>query len=347
MALLLPGLVRFRFRWIMKGLVLSCHACSNPCARALAIVLLVAGCSGPEALYRSKPGAFPVRTVEDLLLHDEVQRRSMKVRLHYPDGLGPFPLIVYSHGAFCSPAMYDLVTRHWASHGYVVALPHHLDSLDNPERMAPDQLARLLASRVRDLSFLLDARADLQLAVDRPMRIDPERAAVSGHSFGGMIAMIKSGLYLKDGQYDLPGASADPRFDAAVIMSGVGPMPQMTEDAYAGLAGPLFASGGTLDEGNIGTGEIFPWEWRMSPFTLAPAGDKYSLVLEDGDHYLGGLICREDRGGNPDPEGVTIVRAVSTIFLDAYIRGDQAARRYLQTTNIGDVTKGRARFESK
>ncbi len=130
-------------------------------------------------------------------------------------------------------------------------------------------------------------------------------------------------------------------------MSGVGPMPQMTEDAFSGLTRPLLASGGTLDEGNIGSGEIFPWQWRMSPFTLAPAGDKFSLVLQDGDHYLGGLICREDRGGDPDPEGVQIVRAVSTTFLHAYVRGDDDARRYLQTANIERVTEGRARFEAK
>ena len=137
------------------------------------------------------------------------------------------------------------------------------------------------------------------------------------------------------------------RFRAAVVMSGVGPMPQMAEGAFAGLTRPLLASGGTLDEGNVGSGETFPWEWRMSPFSLAPPGDKYALVLDHADHYLGGLICRAERGGEDDPGGLAIVRAVQAAFLDAYLKDDAAARRFLATADVAALTAGRARLERK
>jgi hypothetical protein len=139
-------------------------------------------------------------------------------------------------------------------------------------------------------------------------------------------------------------------------MSGVGRMPpipgmpqiaKMSVDPFAGLTGPLIATGGTLDEGNVGTGEIFPWQWRMSAYTESPPGDKYYLALENADHYLGGLICRDNRGGEADPEAVHIVRAAQTAFLDAYIKQDAEALNWLRTTDFKALTDGRATFETK
>jgi len=139
-------------------------------------------------------------------------------------------------------------------------------------------------------------------------------------------------------------------------MSGVGEMPptpgmtnqeRMSEDPFGSLTGPLFASGGTLDEGNVGTGVIYPWQWRMSGYTESPPGDKYSLVFENADHYLGGLICRDNRGGEADPEAARIVRAAQTAFLDAYIKQDAEALKWLKSTDYAALTNGRADFEYK
>jgi hypothetical protein len=229
----------------------------------------------------------------------------------------------------------------------VVLAPYHLDAMDNPRRMQPGDLPMLLSARVRDLSFVLDSLDQVEARAGLEGRLERGRAAVAGHSFGGMIAMIKSGLRLKTGEYRYPGDSADPRFVAAAIMSGVGPMDQMADDAFDGLTRPLMASGGTLDEGNIGSGEIFPWQWRMSAYSLAPPGDKFEVVLDRGDHYLGGLICRPDRGGAPDAEGLGIVQAETTAFLDAYLRNDSAAQDYLRSATLAQATSGRASFAAK
>jgi predicted dienelactone hydrolase len=269
------------------------------------------------------------------------------MRVAAPRDAGSHPVVVFSHGAFCYPQNYARVTDHWVTHGYIVIAPDHLDSPNNRERMGPERLARLLESRIRDLTFVADSAGRILQAAGFVARADTARMAVAGHSFGGMLAQIKAGVALKDPATGAAVSHADPRFRAAIVMSGVGPMPQMADNAFAGLAGPLIASGGTLDEGNVGSGQIFPWEWRMSPYTLAPPGDKYSVVLERGDHYLGGLICREDRGGEDDPEGVAILRALQTTFLDAYLKDDRAALRFLGTADVAALTKKRARFERK
>lgn len=82
----------------------------------------------------------------------------------------------------------------------------------------------------------------------------------------------------------------------------------------------------------------------MSPYALAPPGDRYSVVLDKGDHYLGGLMCRPDRGGDDDPEGAAIDAALTLAFLDAYVKGDGKAARFLRTADVPALTGGRAQF---
>ena len=137
-------------------------------------------------------------------------------------------------------------------------------------------------------------------------------------------------------------------------MSGVGEMPQMAEGSFGEVPGPVLVTGGTLDLGNIGGPTIYPWEWRMSAFGLTPPGDKYSVVLEEGDHYLGGLICREDRGGSDnkggahDEEGMKIFAGATTAFLDAWLNNDAAAKQFFMNfESHAAITAGRARFAQK
>jgi hypothetical protein len=324
----------------------------NPCrgrlgavALATAAALALGGCA-QRSLPRLEPGPHAV-AVGAATLHDAVEGRDIAVRLAAPAEPGRYPVVVFSHGAMCYPEKYAAVTDHWASWGYVVVAPNHLDSPNSRTKLTPDLLPKLLDSRIRDLTLVTDSAATLLAGANLAATPDPARMAIAGHSFGGMLTQIKMGLLLKDPRTGSALSRADARYRAALVMSGVGPMPQMAPDAFAGLRGPLLASGGTLDLGNVGSGEIFPWEWRMSAYTLAPPGDKYSLVLERGDHYLGGLICREDRGGDDDAEGAAIVRAVQVTFLDAWVRDDARERRALATLNVGALTGGRARLGRK
>jgi predicted dienelactone hydrolase len=309
---------------------------------ALGAAFLIA--CAPTRHYETGPGPHAV-SVTDTAIHDPCRSRDIRLRVAAPAAAGPYPVVVFSHGAFCDPQNYARVTDHWASHGYVVIAPHHLDSPGNGERLRADQASMLMESRIQDLTVVMDMLP--RLSAQGSGSPDTARAAIAGHSFGAMLAMIKVGLLLEDPVGGAPVSRADPRFRAAVVISGVGPMPQMAENAFDGLTGPLFASGGTRDEGNVGTGEIFPWQWRMAPYDLAPAGDKYSLVIENADHYLGGLICREDRGGADDFEGVQILTALSLAFLEAYVRDDPAARRFMDRVDVAALTAGRARFERK
>ena len=310
------------------------------------LAVLAAGASSSETLYKVEPGPYDVRIVDELTLTDAVQGRDVTLRLLYPDGAGPFPLVVYSTGAFCWPQMYDRVTTHWVSHGYVVITPNHLDSPNNAEPPRPDQFSDLLPSRLRDVSFVVDELDEISEQAKIAGKIDQERIAIGGHSFGAVISMMKTGLYLKDEYKGSWGEPYDARFQAAVLMSAPGPgMEQMTDNAYDGLSKPLIATGGTNDVGRIDPGDYPRAEWRTVAYQLAPPGDKYSVIVQDADHYLGGLICNPERGGEPDPEGVAIVRAMTTAFLDAYIKDDEVALEFLNTADVSERTDGRALYQ--
>jgi hypothetical protein len=312
----------------------------------IGVAVLAAAASSNEALYKIEPGPYDVRIVDELTLNDAVQGRDVTLRVLYPDGVGPFPLVVYSTGAFCWPQMYDPVTTHWVSHGYVVITPNHLESPNNAEPPRPDQFADLFPSRLRDVSFVVDELDEIGRRVDIQGKIDAERIAIGGHSFGAVISMVKIGLQLKDEYKESWGEIYDARFQAAVLMSAPGPgMEHMAANAFDGLGKPFIATGGTNDVGRVDPGDYPREEWRTVAYQLAPPGDKYSVIVQDADHYLGGLICNPERGGEPDPEGVAIVRAMTTAFLDAYIKDDEVALEFLKTADVSERTDGRARFQ--
>ena len=314
------------------------------------LLVACAGTSAPDVTaYKIDPGPYDVAVADGLILKDPEQDRDVKFRVAYPKGEGAFPVIVYSNGAFCFTNMYANVTDHWVSHGYVVVQPYHLDTPDSGGRPDLSQRDALVLSRLRDMSFALDALDDIEAQLpDFVGETDRDNMAVGGHSFGGWITLTKSGVPLDLTKDGMPEDYSDDRFDVAVVMSGVGQMEQMADDAFSYMNRPTFASGGTLDLGNVGDGNIYPWEWRMAAFYEAPTGGQYyGLVLDEGDHYLGGLICREDGGGEADPQGVSIVNGASTAFLDAYLKGDRKALNFLKTADFDSLTNGRATFETK
>jgi predicted dienelactone hydrolase len=324
-------------------------------ARPLLVALVVAaaaagaaGCasSSPARDYLARPpGTYAVGTAM-LTLADPKSGREIPLRVAYPKAPGPHPAVVFSHGALCYAQHYAVITDVWAAHGYVVVLPDHLDSPNNATPPRPDR-DLLLNQRIADLAAALDGLEDIVTRAGVPGGIDTNRVAIAGHSFGGMQAMIQAGLPVlgPDGQ---PVSHRHPRVKAAVVMSGVGPLPGITtEQGYAALTLPLIATGGTLDIGDVGGPVKFPWEWRMSGYDLAPAGDKYRVALEEGDHYLGGLMCLPNRGGAPDPEGARLDAALTLAFLDAYLRNDPAAAKFLQSADIPALSGGRVRYARK
>ena len=322
---------------VLGGMLAACAFCA------------AAGAAEPD-LYKIDPGPHSVVTIEQLTVRDPVRDQDVSLRVLYPDGEGPFPVVVFSSGAFCWPQMYDRITGHWVTHGYIVIAPNHIDSPNNAAKPTPDQFPLFFPSRLRDVSFVLDSIEEIGAEAGIRDKIDTQSAGVAGHSFGAGIAMIKIGLGVKPEYRGEWGEPYDDRFRAAVLLSAPGPgknVKEISEDGYDTVRKPLIATGGTNDIGRVDPGGLTPAEWRRLAFTMPPPGDKYSVITEGSDHYLGGLICNPDRGGEPDHAAVEIVRAMTTAFLDRYLKDEDSAQTFLRTADVGRLTDGRADYRTR
>jgi predicted dienelactone hydrolase len=54
----------------------------------------------------------------------------LPVRAIWPDGEGPFPVIVFSHGLHLNRDGYKPRVEHWARNGFLVLLPTHDDRVN-------------------------------------------------------------------------------------------------------------------------------------------------------------------------------------------------------------------------
>ncbi len=314
----------------------------------IAVFATVPAQAGVLDLYKSLRGDEDVNVAYPVMLDRPGRMIPLSVRVTWPAGKGPYPLIVFSQGALCPKNMYTAVTDHWTSHGYVAISPLHLDSESNGFEFQDLAGKDLVGERVQDMTYILDALDSIENKVPGlEGKINRDHIAAAGHSFGGQIALAMTGLETVDPKTNKPLNVADDRYDVAVVLSGVGPLPNIAEGAFARYMGPVYSSGGTKDLGATGQGPVHPWPWRMAAYFETPPGNSYGVVLDEGDHYYGGLICRETAGGTPDHEGLSIIRGTSTAFLDAYLKDNTAAKEFLANSDVQSLTNNRASLERK
>ncbi|NMB76388.1 MAG: hypothetical protein GYA21_14820 [Myxococcales bacterium] len=103
---------------------------------------------------------------------------------------GPYPLILFSHGAYGLRQQSISYTIHLASHGYVVAAPDHQGNTVWDmirDGYHPGSVPNSSYLRVQDMKFLLQVLLQRAEDPEDPLYwlLDFKRAGVSGHSFGG------------------------------------------------------------------------------------------------------------------------------------------------------------------
>jgi predicted dienelactone hydrolase len=308
------------------------------CVLALALPL-----SAADSLYKADPGPYEFEIVNDLTLEDAKRNERLPVRVTYPKGEGPFPVIVFSHGAWASRNLYFPLATHWASHGYVVIQPSHRDSVGRGLEFGDTVVftGNYPLSRIADVKFLIDSCGKLGVAALEG-KMDCETVGVGGHSYGAGTTTAIGGLtaFGPGGQTRTAG---DPRVDAIVVLSGQGLGRSQNEDSWKSITIPMIVITGTRDPGRGGQG----YKWRIDPFTYAEPPDKYLLVIEGADHSFGG-VSHTERGrpgigerDNPEiPAHVDYVQSSTTAFWDAYLLGNEEAMAFLATGVMDRLTDG-------
>jgi predicted dienelactone hydrolase len=305
----------------------SCHL--------LVVVLISIGWSGEAKTVRAEDapnsaelGPYKVHTIARLTPNDSKREKELELRIHYPEAKGPFPLIVWSHGAGGSKDNYLTLMVHWASYGYVTIQPTHSDSRSLAANPRAPVSFRDWQNRPADVSFILDSLAELE-AREPALKglIDSKRVGVGGHSFGANTAQLIGGAkaFPVGGEKSF----ADPRVAAVMLLSGQGPGEMLTEKSWSDFKTPMFVMSGSAD-GPTRTGQ--PAEWRKKPYELSPPGDKYLVWVEGLDHGYGGITGWNFNPRNkPNADHVRYTKILTKAFWDAYLKENGEARTYLQT----------------
>jgi len=336
----------------------------------------------------SAPGAYAsgatldVRTADEVILHDAARGKDLPVKVYYAATGGPYPVIVFSHGAGGSKDVGAGLLSYWAEHGYVVIAPTHEDSIELRraqgeqagmggivERFGTDPQYRL--SRVADDSFVISSLDELARRVpELAGKVDPARIGVGGHSAGAMTAMLSGGAR-NDMAINGPGGPEaadlrDGRVSCILVLSGQGITPLLSafnEHSWDGVDEPMMVMTGSLDE-STRTAQT-PLS-RCEPYYYAPAGGKYLVYIEGATHMsftgkLGGDAGPDERLSGPMNRALGLsaqqehwaesydqaaifswVRMASLAFWDAHLKGSEMARQWLESGALDSLSHGQA-----
>ncbi|MCX5859350.1 MAG: dienelactone hydrolase family protein [Proteobacteria bacterium] len=175
-----------------------------------------------------------------------------------------FPLIIHAHGFFGTRSQSDFLTRHLASHGYVVVSPDF--PLTNMSTPGGPSMYDVL-NQPGDVSFLIDTFINFSKTPGNSFSgmIDEEAVGVSGHSLGGLTSVLVSSSP----------AYRDSRVKAALPLAPFDCF--LNENSFTDAGIPVLFMGGNTDL-------ISEFESNLArPFELADH-PKYLVEIAGGTH---------------------------------------------------------------
>jgi predicted dienelactone hydrolase len=200
--------------------------------------------------------------------------------------VGPFPLVVYSHGSGGLRYIASFLTERLASYGFVVAAPDHTGNTAIDLLAGTTADPQLLAiDRPLDVTFVIDelqfrstTTGDLLsgTVADGPV-------GVVGHSAGGYTAIATATGHVTE----LDAVEPDSRVGAVVAMAPA--TGALTDEELARLAVPTLLIGGDADT----TTPIDPNMTR--PWRLMAASPAYFVEIEGAGHQTFTDVCTYDR----------------------------------------------------
>lgn len=266
----------------------------------------------------------------DLEVMDGARDRTIPVAIYLPAASGPAPVVLFSHGLGGSRDNNRYLAEHWAARGYVCVFLQHPGSDESVWRDVPPlrrmtalkraASARSFTDRVRDVPAVLDQLERWNRSGPLAGRMDLAHIGMTGHSFGALTTQAVSGQSFGRRSF------TDPRIDAALPMSPSRPRTGDVRAAFADVTIPWMVMTGTEDTSPINDTDVAD---RLAVFPALPPGSKYQLVLDGAQHSaFGDRALPGDRGAR-NPNHHRAILALSTAFLDAYLRGDREARAWL------------------
>ncbi|MFF3488607.1 alpha/beta hydrolase family protein [Streptomyces sp. NPDC002701] len=274
----------------------------------------------------------PIISVRPITLAAPDRGQDLQVRVTAPTTGHNLPVVVFSHGMTLTMDEYAPLVDFWAARGFVVIQPTHLDSLG----LLPDDPRTPLIWRIRtdDLTRILDRLDAIEAGVPGLAgRVDHDRIAVAGHSWGAQTASTLAGARVVDAD-GTPGESmSDSRVKAAVLLclpgtggADLSPLaaqyfPFMSPD-FAELKTPSLMVAGDHDQSPL---TVRGPDWFTDGYRLSP-GATDLLTLFGAEHGLGGIQAPHDtRTTDDNPERVAVVQYATLAYLRTALRLDDDA----------------------
>lgn len=304
--------------------------------------------------------AVPVVSVKPVTLESPDRGIDLQVRISAPVTGSALPVVLFSHGYGSSLDGYGPLADFWAAHGFVVVQPTHLDSRTVGLPQDDPRTPRLWRFRVEDMKRVLDHLDVLEAAVPGLRgRVDRDRVAAAGHSFGGQTTGNLLGLRVLDPvtgkeEDDL----SDARIRAGVLLATAGKggadlTPFAAENfpflnpSFARMTTPALVVVGDRDDSPLS--HRGP-DWMTDAYTLSP-GDKSLLTLVGAEHSLGGIPGYEAaETTDADPARVALLQRVTWAYLRHALGIDDAAwvaARKALADDGDDGAAARARLETR
>lgn len=291
--------------------------------------------SRPAAVSAASGTTATTASVRPVILSAPGRGADLQVRVTAPTAGRDLPVVVFSHGFGSSMDAYGPLADVWASHGLVVIQPTHLDSVTLG--LAPDDLRtpRIWRYRIEDLSRVLDELKLIEATVPGLAgRLDRDRIAVAGHSYGATTASALLGARVLAPAGDPAEDMSDPRVSAGVLLALAGTggedltpwaaeMFPFMNPGFDAMTAPALIVAGDQDQSLL---SVRGPDWWADAYRLSP-GKKSLLTLFGAEHMLGGVHAY---GGVPQtaaesPALLALVQRMTTAYLRSALGIDDAS----------------------
>lgn len=285
-------------------------------------------------LSRALPTPDPTLTVAYTPIRlDMAGRQRLELRVTAPATGDSLPIVILSHGFGPSNYLpskdgYAPLAQFWAERGIAVIQPTHASSrvggLD-PDLPGGPYFWR---ERVEEIRAILDHLAEVERQAPAIAgRLDHDRIAVAGHSFGGHTSSLLLGARLHGEEF------SDPRIRAGILLAapGRGGADLTAEHAkrfpffdvdFSGIKVPSLVVCGAEDDPHFTPRGP---EWHADAFHDAPGADAL-LTINGVGHGLGGIAGLDARETEvEDPDALEATRRLTLAWLRSIFGVEQDA----------------------
>jgi dienelactone hydrolase len=286
-----------------------------------------------------------VISVRPVVLPAPGRGEDLQVRVTAPTTGSDPPLVVFSHGFGESMDGYAPLAEFWAANGFAVVQPTHLDS--QTLGIAPDdpRTPVIWRFRIEDLTRVLDELDVISASVPGLAgRLNHDRIAVAGHSWGATTASALIGARVVDHDGHVGEDMSDPRVLAGVLLAVAGTGgDDLTAFAaqhfsfmnpnFAQMTTPALLVAGDQDKSPLSTRGP---DWWTDAYTLSPA-NRSLLTLFGAEHTMGGIAGYSTHETTDwSLERIALIQQVTTAYLRSALNLEDETWSHVRATLAND-----------